>query len=84
MAQVNITLSQEEVLQVLSGNRDKAFKYLVQRILNEIMAAGSATSLPTLGNPASLFLGGLIIESSFRSSVVGISFSPLSSAACAV
>ena len=45
MAQVNITLSQEEVLQVLSGNRDKAFKYLVQRILNEIMAAESAEQL---------------------------------------
>ena len=27
MAQVNFTLTQEEVLQVLAGNRDEAFKY---------------------------------------------------------
>ena len=45
MAQVNITLSQEEVLQVLSGDRDKAFKYLVERILNQIMAVESAEQL---------------------------------------
>ena len=45
MAQVNITLSQEEVLQVLSGNRDEAFKYLVERILNQIMLIESAEQL---------------------------------------
>ena len=33
MTQVNITLSQEEVLQVLSGNRDDAFKLLVEMML---------------------------------------------------
>ena len=45
MAQVNITLSQEEVLQVLAGNRDEAFKYLAERILNQIMLVESAEQL---------------------------------------
>lgn len=45
MAQVNITLSQEEVLQVLTGNRDEALKFLVERILNEIMKAESEEQL---------------------------------------
>ena len=45
MAQVNITLSQEELLQVLSGNHDEAFKLLVQKILNEIMLAESEEQL---------------------------------------
>ena len=41
MAQVNITLSHEEVLQVLSGTRDDAFKMLVERILNAVMQVES-------------------------------------------
>jgi len=41
MAQINLTLSQEEILQVLSGNRDEALKFLVERILNEVMKAES-------------------------------------------
>lgn len=45
MTQVNITLSQEEVLQVLSGNRDEAFKLLVERILNAVMVAESEEQL---------------------------------------
>lgn len=45
MAQINITLSQEEVLQVLSGNRDDAFRFLMERILNEIMKAESEEQL---------------------------------------
>lgn len=45
MTQVNITLSDEEVLQVLSGNRDEAFKLLVERILNAIMLVESETQL---------------------------------------
>ena len=45
MAQVNITLSHEEVLQVLSGNRDDAFKMLVERILNAVMLAESEQQL---------------------------------------
>ena len=48
MAQVNLTLSQEEVLQVLSGNRDEAFKFLVERILNEIMLVESSEQLGAL------------------------------------
>lgn len=45
MAQVNITLSQEELLHVLSGNREEAFKMIVQKILNEIMLAESEEQL---------------------------------------
>ena len=45
MTQVNITLSHEEVLQVLSGNRDDAFKMLVERILNAVMLAESEEQL---------------------------------------
>ena len=41
MTQVNITLSHEEVLQVLSGDRDDAFKLLIERILNAVMLAES-------------------------------------------
>lgn len=45
MAQVNITLNQEEILQVLTGNRDDSLKYLLERILNEIMKAESEEQL---------------------------------------
>jgi len=45
MAQVNITLSQEEVLQVLTGNRDEVLKFLMERLLNEIMKVESAEQL---------------------------------------
>ena len=45
MTQVNITLSHEEVLQVLSGDRDDAFKLLVTRILNAVMLAESEEQL---------------------------------------
>lgn len=45
MTQVNITLSHEEVLQVLSGDRDDAFKMLVERILNAVMLAESEEQL---------------------------------------
>lgn len=45
VAQVNITLSQEEVLQFLSGNRDEGFKMIVERIMNQIMLAESAEQL---------------------------------------
>ena len=30
MAQINITLDQEELLELLSGNREKGFKLLVK------------------------------------------------------
>lgn len=45
MAQVNITLTQEEILQVLTGNRDNALTFLIKRILNEIMKAESEEQL---------------------------------------
>jgi len=45
MAQVNITLSEEEVLQVLTGNRDDALKFLLGRVVNEIMKAESEEQL---------------------------------------
>ena len=45
MAQVNITLSQEEVLQVLTGDRNEALKFLMERILNSIMKAESEEQL---------------------------------------
>lgn len=45
MTQVNLTLSHEEVLQVLTGNRDEAIKFLLERILNEVMKAESEEQL---------------------------------------
>lgn len=45
MAQVNITLSQDEVLQVITGNRDEALKFLLERIMNAIMQAESEEQL---------------------------------------
>lgn len=45
MAQVNLTLTHEEVLQVLTGDRDEAMKFLLERILNEIMKAESEEKL---------------------------------------
>lgn len=41
MAQVNITLSEEEILQVFTGDREEAIRFLLERILNEIMRAES-------------------------------------------
>ena len=41
MAQVNITLSNEEVVEVLTGNRDDAMKFLLTKVLNEVMRAES-------------------------------------------
>ena len=45
MAQVNLTLTHEEVLQVLTGDREEAIKFLLERILNEIMKAESEEQL---------------------------------------
>lgn len=45
MAQINITLNQEEILDLLSRNRDEAFKIIVQKILNQIMLAESKEQL---------------------------------------
>lgn len=45
MTQLNITLDQEELLELLSGNREVAFKHLVEKILNQILAAESTEQL---------------------------------------
>lgn len=45
MAQLNITLSQEELLELITGNRDEAFKHLMEKILNQVMLAESSDQL---------------------------------------
>lgn len=45
MAQINITLNQDEILQLLSGNREDAFKELLQNSLNSILKAESTEQL---------------------------------------
>lgn len=45
MAQLNITLNQDEILQLLASNRDDAFKDLLQDCLNSILKAESTEQL---------------------------------------
>lgn len=45
MAQLNITLNQEEILQLLSEDRDKTFKKLLESSLNALLKAESAEQL---------------------------------------
>lgn len=45
MAQLNITLNQDEILQLLSDNRDDAFKKLLQSSLNAILKNESTAQL---------------------------------------
>lgn len=45
MAQLNITLNQDEILQLLSNNREDAFKKLLQDSLNSILQAESTEQL---------------------------------------
>lgn len=45
MTQLNLTLDQEELLELLSGNREKAFKHLVEKILNQVLAVESTEQL---------------------------------------
>ena len=45
MAQLNITLNQEEILQLLSENRDEAFREILQNSLNSILKAESQEQL---------------------------------------
>lgn len=45
MAQIHITLNQEEILQLLLNDRGEAFKQLFQKSLNEILKAESAEQL---------------------------------------
>ncbi len=45
MAQINITLNEEQILQLLCSDRDDAFRYLLQECLNNVMKAESAEQL---------------------------------------
>ena len=45
MAQINITLDQEEILQLLCDDRDEAFRQLLQNSLNSVLKAESAEQL---------------------------------------
>ncbi|MCI1751261.1 MAG: transposase [Megasphaera cerevisiae] len=45
MAQLNITLNQEEILQLLSVDHDKAFRTILQNSLNSILKAESQDQL---------------------------------------
>lgn len=45
MAQVNITLSEAEVVQVLTGDRNESLRFLMERIINSIMKAESEEKL---------------------------------------
>ena len=45
MAQLNITLNQDEILQLLSDNRDDAFRTLLTESLNSILQAESTAQL---------------------------------------
>ena len=45
MAQLNITLSQDEILQLLSSSREDAFRTLLEESLNSILQAESAAQL---------------------------------------
>ena len=45
MAQINITLSQDEIKQVLMGDRNESLKFLLEKILNEVMKAESEEQL---------------------------------------
>ncbi len=45
MAQLNITLNQDEILQLLSGDRDGAFKKLLQESLNSVLKVESQEQL---------------------------------------
>ena len=45
MAQLNITLNQDEILQLLSDNRDDAFRTLLAESLNSILQAESTAQL---------------------------------------
>lgn len=45
MAQLNITLNQEEILQLLSEDRDKVFRKLLESSLNALLQAESAEQL---------------------------------------
>ncbi|MBQ6089165.1 MAG: transposase, partial [Firmicutes bacterium] len=41
MAQVNITLSEEEIKRVLLGDRNESLRFRLEKVLNEVMKAES-------------------------------------------
>ena len=45
MAQLNITLNQEEIQQLLTNDRNEAFKKLLQESLNSLLKAESEEQL---------------------------------------
>ena len=45
MAQLNITLDQDEILRLLADNSGDAFKILLQEALNSVLRAESAEQL---------------------------------------
>ena len=45
MAQLNITLNQDEILQLLSSDRDDAFKLFLTECLNAVLQAESTAQL---------------------------------------
>ena len=45
MAQLNITLNQEEILQLLSTDHDEAFRILLQNCLNSVLKVESQKQL---------------------------------------
>ena len=45
MAQLNITLNQEEILQLLSKDHDQAFRELLRKSLDSILMAESTAQL---------------------------------------
>lgn len=45
MAQLNITLNQDEILQLLLADREEAFRKLLQRTLNDILKVESQEQL---------------------------------------
>ena len=45
MAQINITLNQEEILQLMADDQGDAFRVLLEKSLNEILKAESAEQL---------------------------------------
>ena len=51
MAQLNITLDQEEILALLSKNHDGAFRKLLQACLNKVLLAESAEQLDVPAPP---------------------------------
>lgn len=45
MTQLNLTLDQEELLELLAGNRENALKHLVEKILNQVLEMESTEQL---------------------------------------